>query len=113
MVTFSRLGSAPSGVGLGVETCMKCDLGCPFTTHGIQFCCSNCIESRVEYLKDNPDLFQYWGDNGFWSQAGCRIPRDRMPKECKEYDCRNYKFSVDISWSGNKWDISLTMPKDR
>lgn len=50
-------------------------------------CCSHCNGSRAHHVNDqNKHL---WNPRvGFWSPKGCRLERQDMPNECKEYTCK-------------------------
>ncbi len=66
---------------------MKCDLRCPPIKMGPgpKYCCSNCPLA---------------------TDTGCPLPREEMPIRCKRYDCKEYRFFVDIGWDGQKWVVS-------
>ena len=90
-----------------------CDLNCPqYNGIGIagnkSLCCKWCARARKYYVtEENKHL---WDENdGFWSPDGCRLTRDKMPKECLEYDCKNEVWmTTDIRcsyfiWKDGKW----------
>lgn len=80
----------------------KCNLDCPIKDER-PYCCRNCREARAYYVTDaNRHLWS--DDDGFWSKNGCRLSRDQMPQECKEYDCRAYTFIVVKCWHHGKWN---------
>ena len=82
----------------------KCNLACPIQSTVVSqpICCYGCNKSRRHYLTNTNK--EYWDDElGFWSEEGCKLPRDQMPKECREYDCRDYVWCVKIKWNGTKW----------
>lgn len=94
------------------DNAMKCDLNCPNIrpSNGTpqvgcfleQFCCSYCAHSRKSFLNEGNK--QYWTDAlGFWSSSGCKLPRDEMPKACKGYDCKKYRFYMSEQWDGQRW----------
>lgn len=85
----------------------KCDGNCPKTTIVVPFfdthnCCYGCPSSRKLYAELHPELKQYWTDkDGFWSEFGCRLPREKYPEECRVYDCRARIFYLRLAWAGN------------
>ncbi len=87
----------------------KCNLDCPIKREGAAPpCCGNCVESRCYFVTD--DNRRLWDDKkGFWSKDGCRLSRDEMPQECKDYDCRKHDWLVRMIWRG-KWVDSYGSP---
>lgn len=88
-----------------------CDLNCPTKYYSHQphvpkgflpICCQTCRETKKKFLTDkNKDC---WDDLfGFWSLDGCRLPRDKMPQVCIEYDCRKYRWLAERVWDGKGW----------
>jgi len=84
-----------------------CDIDCPplcFSfKNGAKGCCETCeIERKKfaqnggleEFTDEEKDIVRNAWDNkqGFASDKGCKLPRELMPIECLEYDCR------DIGW---------------
>lgn len=88
-----------------ILTDFTCDLDCPVEKeNNLPFCCKGCAVSKRKYLTE--DLRAYWGENhGFWSKNGCRLPRDKRPQECRDYDCRKYTFYTltEKRWCGGRW----------
>lgn len=95
----------------GAEICtMKpstdyiCDLNCPARMSADKpvYCCQNCWDARKYYVTEaNKHL---WTDEvGFHSANGCKLPREQMPSECREYDCRRYFFLVTRYWRNGEW----------
>lgn len=88
-----------------------CNLDCPDVVKNGEppMCCKGCFDARKNYLnKDNNHL---WTEaKGFWSKIGCRLLREDMPLECKEYDCRKYTFAVLKRWAG-KWNEQFCLLK--
>jgi len=69
-------------------------------------CCTNCRNTRKEYMKNNPNLAVCWTDAfGFMGAAGCLLPQDQMPPECQEYDCKNYAQFIVLGFTNNEWAI--------
>ncbi|KPL25589.1 MAG: hypothetical protein AMJ75_00325 [Phycisphaerae bacterium SM1_79] len=89
----------------------QCNGNCPANVL-VAHCCRKCAESHKDVLNDeNRNL---WHDKrGFWSVDGCKLERDKMPQECKQYDCRHYAFIVIRVWANGKWrDLECwTLPK--
>ena len=78
----------------------KCEMDCPAKTRDTKSpCCKNCGNSRLFFVIDGNKLLCD-KDNGFWSKEGCRLSREDMPDECKEYDCRKAFWLVRKYWSG-------------
>ena len=88
-----------------------CDLKCPQVA-GLAppeaRCCRHCRVSRRYFL--TLENSAYWtNETGFLGDNGCRLSRDAMPPECKEYDCKNevYYFCAikyaPLVWDGDKW----------
>lgn len=82
---------------------MKCDLNCPYN----YTCCRNCRNSKKDYLLKHPELRKYWNEDGFLSENGCKIPRNLMPQECVEYDCKQFVHFIALGWNGSKWQNML------
>jgi hypothetical protein len=62
----------------------------------------NCAEARADFVNNNNrDLWD--SQIGFWSSSGCRLSRDKMPPECKDYDCRKYRYVIHRFMSCGKW----------
>lgn len=90
---------------------MKCDLKCPpfplrinyNLSSGLSYCCANCEATKKSYLSE--ETKRYWQDGlGFASKHGCRLPRELMPDECKEYDCKKYAFFLVYHWEDGAWN---------
>ncbi len=83
---------------------MNCDLNCPPLLQF--FCCNGCEKKEfvVKCLEDN-DLHDKWGKNGFRTGEGCAAGEDR-PEECKEYNCKDYRFFFTVTFSDGKWQIT-------
>lgn len=80
---------------------VTCDLNCP-GSYSAGWCCKKCHKNCKDYKnKTNEHL---WDEKeGFHSPTGCRLSRDRMPDRCKEYNCKNYTFTIKRAWvSGNQ-----------
>lgn len=81
----------------------KCNLDCPVKTKP-PYCCQWCRISRLYFVNDNNK--HLWNTtDGFWSENGCRLSRENMPKECKDYDCRKYRFVTSMIWISGKWQV--------
>ncbi len=79
----------------------KCNLNCPQKTQPPP-CCRLCSKARKDFIDESNKKF--WTDSrGFWSENGCKLERDKMPEECKSYDCRMYQFVTISVWSGQGW----------
>ena len=86
---------------------MKCKHDCPVNCNPPP-CCIACGKSRKSYVTD--DNKELWTDvYGFWSHDGCKLSRDKMPEECKEYDCKKVKWLVEIVWTGTQWGAVKAM----
>ena len=82
----------------------QCDLNCPAAVT-IAFCCKNCVNSKREHITESNK--HLWSDKvGFWTLNGC-VLGDERPKECKEYDCKDYVVVVERRWNGKAW-VDLT-----
>ena len=48
--------------------------------------------------------------SGFLGESGCRLSREDMPKECREYTCKNemwytiYLHYTPLWWNGERWE---------
>lgn len=84
-----------------------CDLDCPSGDVGKGFCCCHCDPARRKYVND--ENRHLWKENeGFYSNNGCRLPREKMPPECREYDCRKCTFVIVRRWVKGRWrDIRI------
>ena len=83
---------------------MKCDFNCPGFTNGKSPCCRNCHDARLNFVNESNK--RWWDDKtGFLAPDGCRLPRDQMPKECREYDCRRYRWYTEKIWHKGEWKI--------
>ena len=91
---------------------MKCDLNCPpifSKTH--VFCCMSCEKKFYNYMTEKK-LHKYWSDDsGFWSPGGCRLPRKRVPKICKDYDCKKWRIYAGMDWNGEKWVLGAVLAR--
>ena len=85
-----------SGTVAGTQTKL-CDLRCP--VDGVQYCCSNCQQSR-KYFVNDANRHLWTEGHGFWSTEGCKL--EERPKECLEYDCKGYQFLIVRTWV-NGW----------
>jgi len=75
----------------------QCDMDCPAKDERAT-CCRACRFSRLEYYEEHPELKDYWDkQDGFWSEAGCKLPRNLRPVECNEYDCKD-RFWVVVKY---------------
>jgi hypothetical protein len=93
-------------MGITVEKDFVCKVDCHISPKdGKPYCCGRCFESRKYFITDlNRHL---WTDNhGFWSETGCRLKREDMPKECREYDCHGYTFIGFIRFIDDKWQLT-------
>lgn len=92
---------------------MECDFQClppwpvPHPEGGLRpFCCASCLTTQAKHVTDkNREL---WSDKtGFWTSAGCALPREQMPEECVNYDCKQYEFSARYRWDSEeeKWEM--------
>jgi len=91
-----------------------CDLQCPKLPNGdIQLnpamCCKHCSTARKYFL--TPENASLWTDEyGFWNDKGCKLDRDKMPIECKEYTCKDRMFYwcyvkfTPLVWKNNQWE---------
>ena len=81
------------------------------------FCCRFCVESRAEFAKNagyncftkeqREKIKSLWSDEtGFASVGGCKLPRDLMPTECLEYDCRKYDFAICFHYNAPYWEMT-------
>jgi hypothetical protein len=83
---------------------MKCDLNCPIKKEP-PICCFCCRKARKNFVNENNEKF--WDkERGFWSKHGCRLARDDMPQECKDYDCRKRNHVFVLKWDGFEWCIT-------
>lgn len=82
----------------------KCDLKCP-PVHQRFFCCQKCVISRKHFLTEENKSF--WSENeGFWSrESGCKLPEEKRPKECVEYDCKDDQYPAIVRWSEVGWTV--------
>lgn len=89
----------------------QCNLDCPLKAEDGSpvYCCQRCAESRKS-LVDETNRHLWDDKQGFWSETGCRLPRDKMPKECTEYDCRKYTWVLKRIWMKGKWRTHLCGP---
>lgn len=81
----------------------KYGIDCPLRPRSdIPYCCGQCSRKRKSFINDaNRHL---WTDEiGFHSPQGCKLPREDMPIECKEYDCRQRPFVALLYYVGGKW----------
>lgn len=93
---------------------MKCDLDCPIpsSVFGRVYCCVGCAAAQVSHVTDeNTDRWDI--KTGFLGPNGCRLSRDEMPQECKDYDCKNYRFYMCLYWNGKKWCLGSYTPIER
>ena len=83
---------------------MKCDMNCPvFYIDGV-YCCRNCHTARAYYKTGHEE---FWTDKrGFLTDKGCALPRDLVPEECKEYDCRKERFYLGLAYHKGKWTVN-------
>lgn len=82
----------------------KCDLNCPNAAgFGGSICCENCYRARLYYVNDdNRDLWN--PTKGFLGNDGCKLPREEMPVECREYDCRKELHGyIEIKYAPVAW----------
>ena len=80
-----------------------CTLNCPID-ESPPFCCKFCHQSSEIKSHVNDDNKGLWTEQyGFWSETGCKLPRDKMPTICKEYDCRKFRHIVTRVWNGHGW----------
>ena len=81
----------------------KYSIDCPLRPrNGTPYCCGTCRKRRKSYINDSNK--HLWTDErGFHSKQGCKLPRDQMPKECIEYDCRRYPFYAILFYENGKW----------
>lgn len=89
---------------------MKCDLNCPpiFGKKPV-FCCLNCSKKFHKYMTGR-NLWEYWDEkDGFWSPDGCRLPRKKVPKLCKDYNCKEWRIYAGIEWNGEKWVLGTVL----
>ncbi len=79
----------------------KCNLDCPLK-NSQYVCCLNCYVARKNYITEqNKNL---WNDKtGFLGENGCKLSREEMPDECKEYNCKNYVHIIRRHWINNEW----------
>lgn len=78
-------------------------IDCPLRPRSnIPYCCGQCSRKRKSLVNDaNRHL---WTDEtGFHSPQGCKLPREEMPIDCKEYDCRQRPFVALLYHVGGKW----------
>ena len=80
----------------------KCDMDCP---NNKPVCCEQCKTAREYYINDE-NKHLWTNEHGFWSDKGCKLPREQMPPECRAYDCRKYLWTRRIIyyWSG-EWKV--------
>ncbi len=83
-----------------------CNQDCPVKSQP-PFCCANCVERRKYFIND--ENRHLWGKNGFWTSQGCALGRDKMPQECKDYDCRKTPFIIRKFWCA-KWIEYIEVP---
>lgn len=82
----------------------KYSIDCPLLPrNGVPYCCRHCHKSRKDYVTDSNR--HLWTDKGGFHSPdnGCRLPREDMPKECLDYDCRNYWFFLVSAYFDGKW----------
>ena len=88
-----------------------CDLNChsvPGLGVLMGFCCRACQNGHKDHINDS-NKHLWTEENGFASRDGCRLPRDQMPPECRQYDCKKYGFYVCsiqykvMRFDGQKW----------
>ncbi len=79
----------------------RCDLNCPANITD-QRCCDNCARRRRYFIsKENENV---WDETtGFWRSGGCLLPRNAMPKECRENDCRDKDWVIVRRWTDGTW----------
>lgn len=83
----------------------KYGIDCPIRPRGtVPYCCSTCAKMRKSFVTDaNRHL---WSDvGGFHSVRGCRLSRKDMPKECLDYDCRQYPFVAILYYEDGNWQV--------
>ncbi|KPL25590.1 MAG: hypothetical protein AMJ75_00330 [Phycisphaerae bacterium SM1_79] len=76
-------------------------MDCP-NKEGRPFCCQNCAQGHSDALTD--DNKSLWSKaDGFWSEKGCKLPREERPEACRTYDCRRDTVYVEKRWFGGRW----------
>ena len=98
-------------MGKGCMVDFTCNFNCPVIPGlGVleAFCCKFCRTSRRSWLsKKNEHLWT--DDKGFLGENGCKLEREDMPPECRQYDCRKKAFYLCqvhfgyVTWDGEKW----------
>ena len=95
-----KLFTNGTGICMGkVSNDFVCDLNCPDKKFG---CCRNCKESRKSF-RTIANKHLWTKEKGFWSKTGCKLPREKMPPECKSYDCRHHAFNIVRIWCNREW----------
>lgn len=85
-----------------------CNMECPPFWDEVAYCCKWCNPARASHLTDE-NRHLWTEDKGFWNPTGCKLAREDMPLECREYDCHAdgfilYKCSVmHMRWEADKW----------
>lgn len=86
-----------------------CDFNCPVVKdqHITAFCCRYCNPSHKNVITESNQ--HLWTEKGFLGEEGCKLSRDEMPDECKNYDCRQelfflcqMQFTV-VGWKDSQW----------
>ena len=84
----------------------QCDLNCPFRPSGLVFCCWMCHISRKDFFEKHQEYKDLWTkERGFLGENGCKLPREKRPSECNEYDCKETIFNISLVWKDSKWII--------
>ena len=79
-----------------------CKDGCKshgITKKGVNLCCCGQCKDNVGYLtdilyRDIPVYAKSFGENGFWSEAGCILPRELRSCLCLSHNCHSDKFRL-------------------
>jgi hypothetical protein len=65
-------------------------------------CCIRCAVAKPWFLtEENEHLWTK--ERGFWDN-GCKLGRDKMPQECKDYDCHKFLWDVRMFWRDG-WQV--------
>ena len=71
-------------------------------------CCQFCRTARRHYL--NASNQHLWTDDrGFLGDEGCRLTRDQVPIECRQFDCKRRTFYTCVvqyaesTYDGDRW----------
>lgn len=80
----------------------RCEDGCKshgVTKKGVNLCCCGYCKRNIGYLnsilyKDVPTYAKSFGENGFWSETGCILPRELRSCLCLAHNCHSDKFKL-------------------